>query len=227
MRCRLAAWAASSLLTACVISACGGSSDNGVASKSPDGIVNAALGAINSAKSAHVSGSVVSRGFPATLNLDLVSGRGGRGQVSEGGLKFKIEVVGNDVYINGNKAFVDQFLGTGKGAKFQGKWLKPPPASAKSVLLRQLADLHALVDGLLKAHGPLVMYGTRTIDGQSAIGVRDTKQNAVLYVATTGRPYPLEILNTGAQSGSVKLSRFDQSVSLTPPVNALDTSHLK
>lgn len=87
------------------ISACGGSSDNGVASKSPDSIVTAAMGAIDGAKSVHVAGSVVSGGSRITLNLDLLSGKGGRGEMSQSGLSFQLVDVRQAVYINGSPGF--------------------------------------------------------------------------------------------------------------------------
>jgi hypothetical protein len=120
---RFAAWAVPSLLLACAISACGSTSGNGVASKSANGIVSAALGAIDGAKSAHISGTVLSAGTPVSLNLDLVSGQGGRGQMSQGGLGFRIEVVDNEVYINGSPTFWHHFGGAAAEQLFQGKWL--------------------------------------------------------------------------------------------------------
>jgi hypothetical protein len=228
MRCRIAAWAACSLLAAGAISACGGgsSSGNGVASKSPNEIVSAALGAINTAKSAHISGNVVSGTSPITLNLDLVSGQGGRGQMSEGGLGFKIEVIKHEVYINGSPSFWKHFGGAAAAQVFQGKWLKAP-ASGQFASLAQLSDLHALLATVLSTHGSLTKTGTSTINGQSAVGIRDTTNGGTLYVATTGKPYPLEILKKGGQGGRILLGNFDQTVSLTPPPNAIDISKFK
>jgi hypothetical protein len=223
MRCRIAACAACSLLVACAISACGGSSGNGVASKSPNAIVSAALGAIDSAKSAHISGNVVSGTSPITLNLHLVSGKGGRGQMSEGGLSFKIEVIGNEVYINGSPSFWKHFGGVAAAQVFQGKWLKAP-ASGQFASLAQLSNLHALLGTVLSTHGSLTKTGTTTVNGESAVGVRDTTQGGTLYVATTGKPYPLEILKSGGQGGRIVLNSFDQAVSLTAPANAIDIS---
>jgi hypothetical protein len=61
-RIRLLTCGAPAVLIASTLAACGGSSDNGVASKSPDAIVNSAMSAIDSAKTAHVSGSLASGG---------------------------------------------------------------------------------------------------------------------------------------------------------------------
>jgi hypothetical protein len=223
MRCRIAAWAACSLLIACAMSACGGASGNGVASKAPDAIVSAALGAIDGAKSAHISGKVVSGTEPISLNLHLVSGTGGRGQMSEGGLSFKIEVIHSEVYINGSPAFWKHFGGAAAAQVFQGKWLKAP-ATGQFASLAQLSNLHALLGTVLSTHGSLTKTGATTVNGQSAVGVKDTTQGGTLYVATTGKPYPLEILKSGGEGGRIVLNSFNQPVSLTPPANAIDIS---
>jgi hypothetical protein len=223
MRCRIAAWAACSLLVACAISACGGASGNGVASKSPEGIVSSALAAIDSAKSAHISGKVVSGTEPISLNLDLVSGKGGRGQMSEGGLSFKIEVIYNEVYINGSPAFWKHFGGAAAAQVFQGKWLKAP-ATGQFASLAQLSNLHSLLGTVLSTHGSLAKTGTATVNGESAVGVKDTTQGGTLYVATTGKPYPLEILKSGGEGGRIVLGSFNQPVPLNPPANAIDIS---
>lgn len=226
MRCRLTAWAVCSLLLAGAVAGCGGASDNGVSAKSANDIVTAALSAINAAKSAHIAGSVVSGGAPISLDLDLVAGKGGLGSMSQSGLGFKIEVVDNEIYIDGSSAFWRHFGGAAAVSLLTGKWLKAP-ASGQFASLAQLSNLHQLVDTLLTQHGALVKSGTSTIDGQSAVGVRDTHKDATLYVATTGTAYPLEVVKTGSQSGHLTLSRFNESVALTPPANAIDVSQLK
>jgi hypothetical protein len=224
MSSRGAVWAVCSLLSAIGVAACGGSSasDNGIASKSPNEIVTSAVNAINAAKSAHMAGSVVTGGTPVTLNLDLLSGKGGCGDMSLSGLKFQIVVVGNEVYLNGSPAFWRHFGGAA-AALLSGKWVKAP-ASGQFASLAQLSNLHALVGSLLATHGALTKSGTSTVNGQKAVGVRDAAKNASLYVATTGKPYPLVI--SSSKSGNLTLSRFNESVTLTPPANAIDISQL-
>jgi hypothetical protein len=226
MRSRIAAWAACSLLLACAISACGGSSGNGVASKSPDAIVSAARAAVDSAKSAHISGRIISGSSDATLNLDLVSGQGGSGVVSEGGLNFKLEVVAHEVYVNAPSAFWTRLVGASFAKLLQNRWLKAPE-SGRFATLAQLTNLRALTAIALSTRGKLVKGGTTTINGQSVVGVRDASADATIYVATTGQPYPLEIVELGSQGGRIMLDKFNQSVSLTPPPNATDISKFK
>lgn len=67
-------------LAVAALGGCGGSSGNGVASKSPSEIVAAAKAAVDGASAVHVSGSTVTGGSPITLDLSLVTGKGGRGR---------------------------------------------------------------------------------------------------------------------------------------------------
>ncbi|MEA2197176.1 MAG: hypothetical protein QOJ25_1227 [Solirubrobacteraceae bacterium] len=226
MRCRIAAGAACSLLIAVAVSACGGASGNGVASKAPGAIVTSALAAVDNAKSAHISGRIVSASSPIRLDLDLVSGQGGKGSMSEGGLGFKIVVLKHEIYINGSPAFWTHFGGAAAAQVFQGKWLKAP-ASGRFASLAHLTDLHTLLSTVLSTHGALTKVGTATVNGQSAVGIRDTTNGGTLYVATTGQPYPLEIRKGGTSGGRITLGNFDAPVSLTPPANAIDISKFK
>lgn len=214
------------MLVACAIAACGGASSNGVASKSPNAIVTAALNAVDGAKSAHISGKLESGALPATLNLYVVTGKGGRGQVSQGGRSFKIVVANNEVYVNGSVGFWRHYVRPGLAALLQGKWLKAP-VNGKYAVLAQLTNLHALLATLVSPDGQFAKSRTATVDGQSAVGIRDATQDGILYVATTGKPYLLEIVATGSQGGRIALDDFNRPVTLTPPPGAISVSQFR
>ena len=99
------------------------------------------------------------------------------------------------------------------------------PASCRP--WRRSPDVQKLFNQLLSSHGKLAKGKTTTIHGQQAIAVSDTTNGGTLYVATTGKPYPLEISKTGSSGGQITFDHFNQPVSLTPPANAIDISQLK
>jgi hypothetical protein len=226
-RSRIARCALSAVLAGSVLAACGGSSDNGVASKSPDAIVKAASDAINGVKTVHISGSIVSGGTPITLDLDLVSGRGGLGDMSESGLSFRLVAIGKTLYVNGSPGFWRHFGGAAAVQLFQGKWLKAPSATSGVSSLAALTDLHQLFATLLSSHGKLARGATTTVNGQKAVAVTDTAKGGSLYVATVGQPYPVEFVKTGSQGGRIAFDRFNASVSLRAPANSIDISQLQ
>jgi hypothetical protein len=228
MRRRLGPAAALALI-ALAVAACGssgGGSSNGVASKSPDQIVADATSAVASANSVHVSGKVLSSGQNVTLDLSLVNGKGGKGSMSQNGLGFQIVAVGPEVYINGSSAFWSKFAGSTAAGLLSGKWLKAP-ATGQLSSLATLTDVSKLFNQLLSSHGTLAKGKSTTVQGQQVIPVNDTTNGGTLYVATTGKAYPIEISKSGSEGGKLVFDHFNQPVSLTPPANAIDISQLK
>lgn len=218
-----------SALVALALAACGssgGGSSNGITSKSPDDIVTAASSAVSSVNSVHVSGTVLSGGQHVTLDLNLVNGKGGRGSMAQNGLGFQIVALGPEVYINGSQSFWRTFGGAAAAQLLSGKWLKAP-ATGQLSSLATLTNVQKLFNQLLSSHGKLAKGKTTTIHGQQAVAVTDTTNGGTLYVATTGKAYPLEISKTGAQGGQITFDHFNQPVTLTPPANAIDISQLK
>jgi len=223
---RPASLAACLLIALTVLAGCGssGSSGNGVASKSADAIVAAAGAALSGVNSVHVAGSAVSEGKSLELDLDLVSGKGGRGSIAQAGLSFQIVAIGKTVYIDGSDPFWRHFGGTAAVQLFHGRWLKAP-ATGQFSSLAALTDLHQLFSKLLSNHGTLAKGSTITVNGQKAIALKDTSRGGTLYVATTGKPYPVEIIN-GAEKGRVTFDHFNEAVSLVAPANSIDISQL-
>jgi hypothetical protein len=228
MRLRLGS-AALSVLVALAVAACGssgGSSSNGIASKSPDQIVAAATNAVSNASSVHVSGSVPNAGQQITLDLSLVNGKGGKGSMSQSGLSFQIVSLDQEVYINGSTAFWNKFGGATAAQLLSGKWLKAP-ATGQLASLSTLTNSHKLFNQLLSSHGKLSKGKPTTIQGQSVIPVTDTTNGGTLYVATSGTAYPVEIVKPGTDGGHISFDGFNQPVSLSAPANAIDISQLK
>ncbi len=221
-------------LVALALAACGGSggsssggqSSNGITSKSPDQIVSAATSAVGSVNSVHVSGKVLSGGQNVALDLNLVNGKGGTGSMSQNGLGFKIVAVGSEVYINGSSAFWNKFGGSAAAQLLSGKWLKAP-ASGQLSSLATLTDVQKLFSQLLSSHGKLAKGKTTTVRGQQVVAVNDTTNGGTLYVATTGKPYPIEISKTGSSGGQLVFDHFNQPVTLTAPAGAIDISKLQ
>jgi hypothetical protein len=226
MRSRLVALTCSALIAAGALSACGGSSDNGVASKSPEAIVSAALNAMSSVKSVRVSGAVTNGTSQIGLNLDLVAGQGGRGQMSQSGLSFQIVAVDQFVYISAGAPFWLHFGGAAAAQLLQGRWLKAP-ATGNFASFAALTNLQQLLKALLTNHGTLAKGTTTTVDGVKVIAVNDTTRGGTLYVATTGNPYPIEVVKGGAQTGRLVFDHFNESVPLAAPANSIDVSQLR
>jgi hypothetical protein len=211
------------------IAACGSSSPsgNGVAAKSPSAILSSATTAIQGAKSVHVSGALSDGGQSIKLDLNILSGQGAKGSMSQNGLSFQLIASGKYVYINGSPAFWKKFGGVAAATLFQGKWLKAPANSSSFASLSSLTNLHSLAQALLTGHGTLSKGSTTTVNGQKVIAVTDSTKSSKLYVATTGKPYPIEIAKTGSAAQHVDFDNYNAPVSLTPPAKSIDISQLQ
>lgn len=213
------------LLVASAISACGSSaSGNDVASRSPDAIVHAAYAALEGVSAVHVSGSVADGATSGMVDLNLVPGKGARGEMSEGGLRFQFVEVGQFLYIKGSNAFLNHFGGPAAVQLLRGRWLKAPSNASGFSSLARLINVQRLTTELLSGHGALAKGATTTIDGQKVVEVRDTSTGGILYVATTGKPYPIEIQKSDSQH--VTFDRVNQPVSLTAPNHPVPVPHL-
>jgi hypothetical protein len=223
---------APAVLIACAIAACGGSSDNGVAAKSPDAIVNSAMRAIGGAKTAHVSGSLASGGTHVTLDLQYISGKGAQGQVTENGMAYRLVVIGRTAYLNAAPAVWRRVGGAAAVQLLQGRWLKVPSTSPDYASFEQITSVNRLMSGALSNHGKLARGAKTTIRGAPAVTVLDTTEGGTLYVATTGKPFPLEFTNKGssgpnaAPAGHLTIDRINQTVSLNAPTDSIDISQL-
>ncbi|HEY7935451.1 MAG TPA: hypothetical protein VID48_16640 [Solirubrobacteraceae bacterium] len=211
------------------ISGCGGgsSSENGVASKSADQIIAEAKSAADSATSVHVSGSQTSGSTALSLDLSLQAGKGGSGQISEKGASFELVVLGGTAYIKGSPSFYRSLGGAAAAQLFKGKWLKAPSTSGELSVISSLTDMRKLIDTTLVGHGALAKGSITTIAGQKAIGINDKSKGGTLYVAATGKPYPIELSKTGSEGGTITFDRWNQPVTITAPSGAIDLSQLE
>lgn len=217
------------LLLVAALAGCGSSSSSGsgIADKSPAAILAATKVAADGAKSVHVSGSIVSGKSPITLDMQLLAGKGGRGQLSQDGLSFELIEVSGTVYIKGSSAFYKHIGGSAAAQLLQGKWLKAPATSSDFASLGQLTNLRELVDQTLSDHGTLTKTGTTTIKGQKVVGITGKAKGGTLYVAAVGKPYPVEIAKSGTSSDSITFDRWDEPLTLSAPANAIDINALQ
>jgi hypothetical protein len=232
MRSRMQSRRASPLLCAAVavlLAGCGSSrpAGNGLASKTPTQILAAAKVAAASAATAHVEGSIVSAGKPISLDMELVAGKGGKGKIALEGRSVELIGVGRVVFIRGNAAFYSKVAGPEAARKLHGAWLKTTAKTGDFASLASLTSLGNLTASVLDAHGALTHAGAATVDGRAAIGVSDASSGGTLYVAATGTPYPLEIVDRGAGAGKIVFDRWNKPVELEPPASSIDVNKLQ
>ena len=217
------------MLAGCALGAlggCGSSSGNGVAGKSPEQILAASRAAAGAASSVHVSGSISSSGGQIGLNLSL-SSSGGRGELSLAGLGFELVQTGATVYIKGSADFYRHIAGAAAAQLLQGRWLKAPASTPEFASIAPLTNLHGLVDATLAGHGALTKLPATTVDSQPAVGLSDAANGETIYVASTGKPYPVEVQRSGSGGGAVHFNSWNAPVTIAAPANAIDLAQLR
>jgi hypothetical protein len=225
--------AASAWLAALVVAmgaACGGSSSGGtgIAAQSADQIVAATIAASKSAKSVHIVGHITQSGQELGLDLQLVNGKGGAGTIEIGGQPIDIVRLGSKAYFKADANFWTTYGSAAAAKMFAGKWLMGPATGGQLASFTQLTDVRAFFTrtfSKLKS-GSYSKGDETTVDGQPVITIHDSK-GGVLYVATTGPPYPIKLSGkTAKSSGQMSFSDWDQPVTLTPPPHAIDMSKI-
>ena len=219
------------VLLAALLAGCGGhgksAKPNGEASKPADRVLADAKAAATSASSAHVSGNIESGGTPIKLDLSTARGKGAKGSMSTNGLKFDLVRIGDTLYIRGSDAFYKHFAGAAIAQLLHGKWLKASATHGRLQSLAPLTSLGALFAGISSQHGKLVNDGKTTYHGDEVVAIRDKSDNSKLYVAATGKPYPVAIVGgKKGQSGTIAFDDWNKPVSLSAPSGAIDISKL-
>lgn len=213
-------------LIAVALAGCGSSSSaqSGIASEPPQMILKSTMGAADSLKSVHAAGSIVSGGQHIAIDLHLVGGVGGRGQITLNGLTFQLVGLGKYAYMNA-PAQVWQKAGVpaAPARQLDGKWLRTP-ASGQFASIAQLTDIRQLFGQLLKPHGKLKTGAVSTVAGHKVVAL--TSGQGTLYVATTGKPYPVELIKQGSDGGHLSFDHFNDAISVTAPPNTVDLPQL-
>jgi hypothetical protein len=222
---------ASVLVMAALLAGCGNSKkaakDNGEASKPANRVFAGARAAAVSAASVHVAGNVSSNGTPITLDLSMAGAKGAKGSMSTNGLEFDLVRIGDTAYIRGSDAFYEHFAGAGIAQLLHGKWLKSSIVSGRFRSLEPLTSIRLLFGEVASHHGKLVNDGKTTYEGEEVVAIRDTSDNSKLYVAATGKPYPVAIVGgKKSQSGTITFGDWNASVSLTAPQDAIGISQV-
>lgn len=207
------------------------SSGGGEASKPASQVLADALNAADSASSLRMSGNISSKGEHIGVDLSIAKGKGAKGSVSVAGDKAELVTAGRSGYLKAGAAFWGQFAGSSLGATIaqvlHGRWLKFPLGNAQFKPIVVLSSPKALFDQLKAgADSTLKNSGETTYKGEKVVALDVGAKNGTLYVATTGLPYPVAFVKTGADGGTLTFSDWNQPVALTAPTKVFDYSRL-
>ena len=172
-----------------------------IAGLSATKILAKAQAAAKAATSVRMKGSLSDEGDRIVLDVQLGK-TGGQGTMSMNGAAFSLIVLDRTAYLKisdkfwraqiKSKADADAVI-----ALVGGRWIKTPLTDKDLGELAAFASKPKFFDTLFEPTGTLKKTGPRTVDGVTAIGLRDT--DGTLWVDTaTGRPVRLESSSTDA-----------------------------
>lgn len=219
------------LLAATFLAGCGGSGKsaktNGEGSKPATRVLADARAAATAASSAHVSGNIVTGGTPISVDLTMARGKGAKGSMSTNGLRFDLVRIGDTAYIRGSDEFWQHFAGGAIAQLLHGKWIKASVVRGRFRSIAPLTDLGLLLARVASSHGKLANDGKTAYKGRQVVAIRDTSDGSRLFVAATGKPYPVAIVGgRKGQSGTITFGKWGEPVALTAPQGAIDISKL-
>lgn len=218
-----------------LLAGCGSSSSpssnsggsNGIASQSASQILTAAAHALSSAGSVTVSGVIPSQSSTSVLIKNgtfFSTGDLDAALVIDGASAHLIKIGGTD-YTNGSTAFW-----TANGvpavdvAKISGIWISLPDTTLN---VGHSLALSTFASHLLEGSSTFAKQGTTTVDGQQVVVLVSSAQHVTLYVATSGKPYPVEVKKTeGPNTGTLTFSNWNGGTEPTPPAGAKTLAQL-
>jgi hypothetical protein len=222
-------------LTAVVLASAlaGCASTSGLASKTPAAILTASRTAADTAHSVHVlSDDTQDKGrLSLTLELELTD-NGGRAKLSLLGFDYEALRIANTLYIKGNTAFYRRLLHTKSPHVPDGAWLKTPTDTTTLTGVTALTNLSRELRVLLTNSTPLTKGATTTIHRQTTIELEEKPiepkaTGRKLYIATTGKPYPIQIIKHGAENQQTTFTGWNQPITLSTPANTIELTKLE
>lgn len=232
--------AGSLLVVALALAGCGGSSasssttngsGNGEASKPPTQVVADAVKAAESASAVHMSGNITAQGQQIGIDLTIVKGKGTTGSMTLKGQTVNLIVIGTDAYMKAGTGFWTQiaskFVGSSASAiasLVANKWIKFSASDPRFASFTAFTNPNALFESLKTGHGALKNNGETMYKGQSVVSIVDSSKGATFDVAATGAPYPVALVKTGTDGGTIEFGNWNGSVSVSAPSGAIDFS---
>jgi hypothetical protein len=211
-------------LAAVLLTACGGSDDNGESAKKGPQVSADAASALEKAGAVHLTGSGSLDGQQTTVDLHL-QGQDATGTIGQGSEQLKIVETGGKLYAQAPSGFWSK-AGVPESAAgaLAGKWVIVPSQAAGQLMP---FSLKSLADQLRHPTGATIRddVHTSTLHGTKVVVVTQT-DGSTLDVAATGTPYPLRTVDKGSNAGTVDASDFGKKVTITAPSGALDLSQL-
>jgi hypothetical protein len=206
------------------LSACGGGTKlNGEQKKTGSEVAQDAINALRGTSSVRMAGKATSNNAPVTLDLTF-KGNDTKGSLSTNGTSFQIVKIGDKAYIKGDKATYTSIAGAAAAQLIGDRWLLMSGDKASGLTDITLGSFTSSFSSTSKWSKTVEQT---KLDGEKVVVVTDTSDGSKLYVANTGKPYPLNAEKAGSDGGSLTFSDYDKDVTISAPADAIDVNQLE
>ena len=212
--------------------------------RSPLGIIDLAAAALRRSHGYAMRADLLQNGERTTIALTTSGGKRFAASLTTSHGMFSVISLPGAAYLRGDRAFWRSQVPTAAAAaRLAGRWLHVPDSGARSVT-RTLGTLSpgTFARCLTEDHGALTVAGHATIDGARALIIRDAGNApgatpSTIAVASSGTPYPLRYVATGATrrggrvdvcnsgsgsgaTGTITLDQFGRTPEVQAPARA-------
>jgi hypothetical protein len=198
-----------------------------------------AVSAVRAAGSVRLTAHTASAsGSKAVTFTDDISATGGRELITtNGGGRATFLLIAGIGYLQGNAAALENYYGVPASAATQliGRWISFRQGDQGYQQLTSQLRFSYFIDEI-SLSAPLTRRGSGLVDNQPAVGVHGGASEATsapsgsfatLYVATTGRPLPISLIDDSkGVRAQLTFSNWGESVKLAPPPNSIPSSSL-
>jgi hypothetical protein len=196
---------------------------NGIESKTPGTIVKTALAALRKARSVRMKGDFEEDGEAVGLDLKLTGKGDIAGWVESEGVRMHVIKSGERQFLRGRE-FLKQSAGPEIAELIGDDWMEVPLESDGSNDVTEGLDLKSLADELITEDDGFRKVGPAKVNGRAALKLKGPGQ--VLFVATTGKPYPLRWEAT-LEGQKIDFTGYDKNQGIKAPADAVGPDDLQ
>ena len=182
--------------------------------------------------SVHING-LIKQGKSTIVLALVVNGDGeGGGSFTQQGSRIQIKRVGPVLYFNAPKKYWSEHASTAQTTKYGGKWIEVSALDSRWQSFDQFLNAGELTAAIFQGYEhPLTVSKPTTLDGHKVVIVSDSasakgkKSSAMMYIAATGKPYVLKIVDDGTvQSTTLNFASYGHAVSISTPPEPINLS---
>ena len=187
-------------------------------------LLSASLADVAKAKAFRLVETSTTNGI--TTNIDMHYGlTGSAGTITNGKSTLHLIHLAGVTYVKAPDAFWKAQLTSAQlanyGASVHNAWVKVPTLGATFGQLSAFTDKQQVVDALVKKDTTKFVRGpSKTVDGVATVRLTDTVKGTVVYVASKGTPYPIEVIGAKGSTAVAHFSDWNTPFSVSAPEGA-------